>query len=277
MSHASQNHSSQNQAPQNQATQGRVFIDSHCHIDAEAFSDLPSLLNTCQAKGVNDIIVPGLYEAQWLQIQQLAAQFSSLHIAFGRHPWWLKPEDSVEIFTEDLLAQASHPSCIAIGETGIDAAKNINLDLQRRWFEAHIQVAAELNKPLIIHAVRSHPHIQELLKKYRGKARGVIHAFSGSAELAGQYWRLGFYLGIGGTITYPRGSKTQQAVKALPLEALLLETDAPDMPLCGRQGEPNQPYFVVEIAQLVAQLRGESLATIAAATSENCRRLFDIR
>ncbi len=250
------------------------FIDSHCHIDDPIFSDLPAVLAAAQAYAVEAVVVPGLYESQWQTLQRLSQQYRQLYVAYGRHPWWVNAVDDIECFAQALFDMADQNHCVAIGETGIDGLKPTDLALQQRWFEQHIRIAVELDKPVIVHAVRAHPQIQQTLAKYKGRVRGVIHGFSGSPELAQQYWRLGFYLGIGGTITYPRGSKTQRAVQAMPLEALLLETDAPDMPLHGRQGQANHPRYVAEIARCVARLKGVEVELVAEATASNTSLLF---
>lgn len=253
------------------------LIDSHCHIDHQAFHDLASTLKACAKQGITDLVVPGLNVQQWQSLIGIHQRHNNLHIAFGCHPWWITPDANLKVFADTLAEYANKKCCIAIGETGIDGLKSIDLGVQQKWFEQHIKIARAANKPLIIHAVKAHPQIQQTLAQYKGKVRGVIHGFSGSAELANHYWRLGFHLGIGGTITYPRGTKAQQAVKELPLEAILLETDAPDMPLHGLQGKPNHPTKIWDIARRVANLRGQPLEEIAAVTTKNCFDLFGIQ
>ncbi|HEY0892744.1 MAG TPA: TatD family hydrolase, partial [Cellvibrio sp.] len=145
---------------------------------------------------------------------------------------------------------------------------------QQQLLTIHIDVANQLHKPLIIHCVRAHNELIALLKKSKAQVGGVIHAFSGSYEVAQQYVDLGFYLGIGGTITYERAQKTRAAAAKIPLECLVLETDAPDMPLYGKQGQRNSPVNIPQIAQVLADLRGIAIDEIAAATSRNAMRLF---
>src|SRR5690606_13153989 len=130
---------------------------------------------------------------------------------------------------------------------GLDANIDASMALQLLVLRAQLEVAAKCDKPVILHCVKAHNQLLEALDT-SGVKRGVIHAFSGSSELAEQYWRRGFYLGIGGTITYERALKTRRAVQQLPLEALLLETDAPDMPMAGKQGERNSPEYLPEVA-----------------------------
>src|SRR5690606_10932943 len=150
-------------------------------------------------------------------------------------------------------------SCVALGECGLDKLKEVNLEQQQRLFAMQVELASELELPLIIHCCKAHNEVIALLRRHRLPAGGVIHAFSGSTQIAETYVELGFRLGIGGTITYERARKTRQAVANVPLTALLLESDAPDMPLCGRQGERNSPQYLPDIAQVLAQLRGQPL------------------
>jgi TatD DNase family protein len=140
--------------------------------------------------------------------------------------------------------------------------------------DVHLQVARELSMPIIIHCRKAHNEMMKSLSGQNIKSGGVIHAFSGSIDLAKQYWALGFYLGVGGTITYERANKTRETVKQLPIEAMVLETDAPDMPLSGKQGQRNSPENIPEVARTLANIRGDSLQYIAQQTTENTKKLF---
>jgi len=146
--------------------------------------------------------------------------------------------------------------------------------LQQQLLTLHIDIANQLHKPLIIHCVRVHNELIAQLKKSKIHSGGVIHAFTGSYETARQFVDMGFYLGVGGSITYERAQKTRTALTKIPLEYLLLETDAPDMPLQGQQGQRNSPENIPRIAQVLAELRGVSCAEIAAATWANTQALF---
>ena len=148
--------------------------------------------------------------------------------------------------------------------------------LQCQSLQVHAEIACGLNKPLIIHSVKTHAEVLATLRPLRGKLTGVVHGFSGSYEIAQEYIRLGLAIGVGGTITYKRAQKTRDAVSRLPMDALLLETDSPDMPLAGKQGQPNLPIFLPEVATRLAELRGESIDEIARATTANSRRLFQV-
>ena len=130
------------------------------------------------------------------------------------------------------------------------------------------------NLPLIVHSVRANDTVAKILRRFKPARGGVIHAFSGSLHQAEAFWQLGFRLGIGGVISYERANKTREAIRAMPLEALLLETDAPDMPLQGRQGEINTPASLPSIALLLAQLRQQPLADVISVLHESTLRLF---
>ncbi|MFT6388683.1 MAG: TatD DNase family protein, partial [Cellvibrionaceae bacterium] len=192
-------------------------------------------------------------------------------------PWRLnslegKVLDSAQL--TQLEYYLSQEKCVAVGECGLDALIESGLDKQQAIFEQQIQIACKLELPLIIHVRKTHNETLKLLSHYRPKAGGVIHGFTGSVDLAQRYWSLGFYLGIGGSITYPRANKTRKTVKGMPLESLLLETDAPDMPLSGFQGEPNSPLRLPDIAHALAELRQDTFESICHVTTENSRQLF---
>lgn len=269
------------------------YVDTHCHFDADDFADQqPQLWQACCARGVKTLIIPGVEPAQWQTAAQLSQRYSGIYYAVGIHPWWIEKilPDSLlnnsssqhsemlidDDWRRDLHTQVSAKNCVAIGECGLDGTITTPMVQQQQLFELHLQLAQELTKPLIIHSVKAHNDVFALLKKYRPRAGGVIHAFSGSLQQAQAYWQLGFYLGVGGTITYERAKKTRHAVTELPLEAIVLETDAPYMPLSGRQGEPNRPDYLPDIAHTLAQLRGQSLHHIAQQTTHNAKHLFGI-
>ncbi|WP_045855659.1 TatD family hydrolase [Teredinibacter purpureus] len=267
-----------------------MLIDSHCHFDFDVFtSQRTAILRRCDERGVQHIVMPGTSPAQWNTLQQLCEHNPVLHYGVGIHPWWIDsvigdgvpasepPHSSYfrrcERFREALHAHVAQPSCIAIGECGLDATRNIPLKDQVAVLEWHCAIAVERQMPLIVHCVKAHNELVQCINKFSGLT-GVVHAFSGSLELAQQYWQRGFYLGVGGTITYARAAKTRRAITAMPLESLLLETDAPDMPLQGKQGQVNSPEYLPEIAQELAVLRQVSTADIAVATRNNTLRLF---
>jgi TatD DNase family protein len=199
--------------------------------------------------------------------------------AAGLHPWWVKDylaNHTVDDLSQALIINMQDKKCVALGETGLDAIIDLDLSIQVTCLEVHIKLAQQFSKPLILHSRKTHAELISILKKVQLNPTGVVHAFSGSYEQAKAFIDAGLYLGIGGVITYERANKTREAVKKIPLEYLLLETDAPDMPLQGQQGEINSPINVVSIANHLAELKQEPLDHIARITTENAHRLFGI-
>lgn len=255
-----------------------VFFDSHCHFDFSDFDqDRNAVWQQCNSQGIQYLTIPGVAPGQWDAARKIAQEYKNIYCAAGLHPWWIKnSEQNFAALSQGLREYVSLSKCVAIGECGLDAAIETPLQLQHDVLDIHLQLAQEISVPLIIHCRKAHNELLQQLKHYRFGAGGVIHGFSGSYEMAMQYWAMGFRLGIGGTITYERANKTREAVKQLPIEAILLETDAPDMPIYGEQGKRNSPSNILIIANTLAGLRGESLGHIAAKTTRNAQQLFKI-
>ncbi|GGY75324.1 deoxyribonuclease [Cellvibrio zantedeschiae] len=255
------------------------FFDSHCHFDFAIFDhDRDLVWSECNALGLNSMLVPGVAPSQWEKAAQVADKNLHIYLGVGLHPWWIEKEfaQNFNMLKQQLADNLSLKKCVAIGECGLDAGIETPLEVQHQVLDVHLQLAHETKMPVIIHCVKAHNELLQQLKKYQLPAGGVIHAFSGSYEMATQYWSMGFRLGIGGTITYERANKTRNAVKQLPLDAILLETDAPDMPLNGKQGQRNSPVNIIAIAQTLADLRAESIEHVATHTTTNTRQLFKI-
>jgi len=253
------------------------FIDSHCHFDDDAFAhDRPEVWLACQSRGVKTLVIPGVEPQQWPHAVVLSQTYAGVYYALGVHPWWIEKLSAADHETwQQRLRECVHSEkCVAIGECGLDGTINTPIADQLPVFEAHLELAQSCHKPVIIHSVKAHNDVLALLKKYHLPAGGVVHAFSGSLEQALAYWQLGFFVGIGGTITYERALKTRRAVAAMPLEAILLETDAPFMPLSGHQGQRNRPDLLPDVAKTLAELRAQTLQKIAQQTTYNAQTLF---
>lgn len=261
-----------------------VFVDSHCHFDAAVFAaDRAAVLHKCNTQGIAQLIIPGVTPAQWPLLAQLSQQYPGLYYALGVHPWWLAELQlgaavAQHALREQLSASltAAGDKCVALGEAGLDATINTPLSVQQELLLLHIELANQFHKPLIIHSVKTHNEILACFKQQPPRYGGVIHAFSGSLDTAQQFIARGFLLGVGGTITYERAQKTRATFSKVPLQYLLLETDAPDMPLCGKQGERNSPEYLPLIAQALAQLQGVSIEQVARITTQNACQLFSL-
>ena len=249
------------------------LIDSHCHLDVSEFSaDLFETLNRGKKAGVVAFVVPAIDFACWQSLSHLALKYSVLKPAFGLHPMFLERFESSQL--DALPDWLTKPECVAVGECGLDFfIPNFDSALQELVFIEHIKLAKQFGKPLIIHARKSTERVIQLLKQY-GPVTGVIHSYSGSLEQAQQLIKMGFMLGIGGPITYPRSNRIRALVKEIPLEYLLLETDSPDQPLFGEQGQRNEPMHLPKIALAIADARNVPVDLIAEQTTQNALRLF---
>ncbi|NQZ07668.1 MAG: TatD family hydrolase [Algicola sp.] len=251
------------------------LIDSHCHLDfAEFDEDRDTLIDSLLTRGVSSVIVPAVKPGNWQTVLDLTAKHDNLYPALGIHPCFL--EGSKRHDVDDLAALIEqNPQVIAVGECGLDFTLD-NVDEQRYYFTAQIKLAQQFKLPLIIHHRKCHDIILAFLRKFKPQQGGVIHAFSGSYQQAQQYIDLGFKLGIGGTITYSRAGKTREVVCKVPLESLILETDAPDMPIYGRQGERNSPAYLGEVFTVLTLLRDEPAVEIEKQLLANTRSLFSL-
>jgi TatD DNase family protein len=258
-----------------------ILFDTHCHFDFPEFdAQRPLIWSKAQSLGVTRLLIPSVQPDIWYQAKQISKTTSGIVWAAGLHPWWIK--DFLNNHTLDDLIHLLNSAiedkhCVAIGETGLDAVIDLDLSVQITSLQCHIDCAKKSVKPLILHSRKTHTELMAIIKQNQYQLRGVIHAFSGSYEQARAFVDAGFYLGIGGVITYDRANKTREAIKNIPLDYLLLETDAPDMPLQGQQGKVNSPINLLEIAKCLAELKQLSLDKIAEQTTHNAETLFGIQ
>ena len=239
-----------------------VLFDSHCHLDlAELSPQLELHLANAKAVGVEGFLVPAVQSSAWLPLLELKRRYG-FYIALGVHPWWASQYEFEAL--SGLEALAALPDVCAIGEIGLDfALDEQSFALQRQCFDVQLQLAAKLKKPVILHHRKSQNELLQTLKQQQFSQGGILHAFSGSFQQGKAFIDMGFKLGIGGTITYGRAEKTRKAVKQFPLEALVLETDSPSMPLHGFQGEINTPAQLPLVLKELAELRAEDPQHIA--------------
>jgi TatD DNase family protein len=226
------------------------------------------------AAGVDVQVVPAVDAAGWPTLKAVCAQFPGLHAAYGLHPMYLAEHRPEHL--HDLRGWIERERPVAVGECGLDFfVEGLDADAQRTYFDGQLRLAREFDLPVIVHARRAVDAVIAAIRAVGG-LRGVVHSFSGSAEQAAQLHKLGFLLGIGGPVTYERANRLRGIVATMPLEQLLLETDSPDQPGAAHRGERNEPAHLVEVLDAVAQLRGVSRETLAAATDANAERLFNL-
>ncbi|MDF2154450.1 TatD family hydrolase [Vibrio sp. CAU 1672] len=253
------------------------LFDTHCHFDFEMFrDDFEHHLQRAKEQGVARILIPSVGPQNWSRIQSLAAQHTSLYYALGFHPYFLDGNfQHHQSQLEQLIARADD-RCVAIGECGLDFALTVPVEWQEAALSAQFDLAKSYDLPVILHCRKAHNRLIQLVKKAQLPRGGVVHAFSGSYQQAMEWVKLGFYIGVGGTITYPRAKKTRDAIQRLPLNTVVLETDAPDMPILGYQGQANHPDKLIHVLKSLSALRGEPLQSIASQVWENSNFAFSL-
>lgn len=252
------------------------MIDSHCHLDFPEFDhDREQVWQTALSKGLRGLLIPGTEAQHFERVQQISGERDNFWYGLGLHPWFLdeEPENDLQQLQRALENSSYDLKCVALGEIGLDFAIEKEPKTQLRAFEKQLELAQQHRLPVIVHHRKSHNELIRLLKQYPN-LRGVIHAFSGSEYEAETYVKMGFKLGIGGTITYPRAKKTKQAIQAVGLSHLLLETDAPSMPLQGYQGQRNSPELLPVVAETLAGLMQVSVTEVESQTTANFKQLF---
>lgn len=251
-----------------------MLADSHVHLDAHAFdADRPQVLQRAHVAGIGQMVVPAVDAASWTRIRDLcAARPRTLFPAYGLHPLYLRQHTPGDV--DALLSWCGANPCIAIGEIGLDFHRgDLDPASQRDYFTRQLALARELALPVIVHARQALEEVILTLRRHSG-VRGVVHSFSGSEEQARRLWQLGFLIGIGGPVTYARAQRLRRIVAGMPIEYLLLESDAPDQPDANHRGQRNEPAYVAEVLRCVAALRDEAEHDVADATTANARRLF---
>lgn len=251
------------------------LIDSHSHFDDGSFdTDRAQALARARAAGVKIQIIPSISAAFWPRLRATCRAYPGLYPAYGLHPMFLsehQPEHLSELETWLVEEQA-----VAVGECGLDYySPELDPKAQRHYFLAQLSIARNLQLPVIIHARHAVDEVLQALRKQPG-LRGVVHSFSGSLQQAQQLCELGFCLSFGGPLTYERAKRLRQVVQALPIEALLIETDAPDQPLSSHRGERNEPAYLPEVLSTLASLRNTDANTLAAQLYQNTLKVFKL-
>lgn len=257
------------------------LIDTHTHLDFEMFDDdRAQVIARARNAGVERIVVLGVHAANWQRVWQLACDEPSVHAALGLHPVFLEQHQDAHVqqLRDWLERLRGEPKLCAVGEIGLDYyIDNPDIERQQRLLEAQLALAADFSLPVLLHVRRAHAPMIATLKRYKLERSGVIHAFSGSWEEAREYLRLGFRLGLGGAGTWPQAQRMHRVLGQLPLEAIVLETDAPDIPPAGHAGERNSPELLPEICRRLADLKGIDAHALAAASYRNSCELFGWR
>lgn len=249
------------------------LVDSHCHLDVAEFDpDREAVLARARAAGVTRIVVPAIDAAAWPKLRDVCAVDDGLHAAYGLHPLLLAEHRQEHLRALRDWLERERP--VAVGECGLDFyVEDLDRDAQRHCFDAQLELAREFDLPLVVHARRA---VEQVIHAIRaiGGLRGVVHSYAGSLEQARQLHELGFLIGLGGPVTYARAKRLRNVAAQVPLEQLLLETDAPDQPDCESRGTRNEPARLPRVLAEIAGLRDMAPEALAEATTANARRLF---
>jgi TatD DNase family protein len=257
-----------------------VLFDSHCHLHDRRVGDAAAQIERAQAAGVAGFLLAGVDPEGWRDELALYARFPGLLLSYGVHPQIVASAGESATQMVDALALAldgALPRPAALGETGLDGLEQnrASLPLQAQLFRRQIALSVEHALPLVLHVLRAHPQALAVLSSVKlPERRGVLHSCSASAELLREYLALGFSISFSGAVANPTARRLHAAARAVPLDRLLVETDAPDQTPVSLRPARNEPAFLVEIVRALAQIRGESEQVLARATSENARRLF---
>jgi len=261
-----------------------VLIDTHCHLDAREFSaDTRQVIERATAAGVQAMVIPAVERGNFEAVRQLAHQFSGGRYALGIHPIavpYARDED-LDFLKDQVRLALNDERFVGIGEIGLDFfLPNLKEPAMRArqaaFFDAQLRIAQDFDLPVIVHVRRSQDEVLKYLRR-REAVFGIAHAFNGSFQQAEQFVGRGFVLGFGGAMTFERALQIRRLAVELPLDSLVLETDAPDIPPSwlgepGSERPRNEPAEVARIGQVLAQLRGVAFDEIVAATARNARR-----
>lgn len=254
-----------------------MIFESHAHYDDVAFDeDREELLSSLQENEIEYVINVGASLKSTASTVELTKRYPFIYGAAGVHP-----SETAELNEENfkwLVAQCKQPKMVAVGEIGLDYYwEEPEHEVQKIWFEKQLELARELGKPVIIHSRDAAKDTYDILCAHRAnEIGGVIHCYSYSAEMALDYVRMGFYIGIGGVVTFKNGKKMKEVVEAVPIERILLETDSPYLAPEPNRGKRNSSLNIPYIAQKIAEIKGMSYEEVVEVTNKNARTLFHI-
>lgn len=252
-----------------------MFVDSHCHVNfPELAAQMPDILERMKNNGVGRALCVSVNLPDWPGLLKLVEQHDELYASVGVHPDY---EDTIEPTVEDLIERSIHPKVIAIGETGLDYFRLTgDLSWQRERFRRHIRAARHTQLPLIIHTRSSSQDTLDIMKEEGAQeARGVMHCFTESWDVAQASMDLGFYISFSGIVTFKKATELQEVARRMPLDRILIETDSPYLAPVPHRGKLNDPSKVVHVAEMIATLRSTTTQEIEEASTNNFFNLFN--
>lgn len=250
-------------------------FDTHAHLSASRFDgDRDAVVASLPEKGVALVVECGTEPADWDGVRRLS-EHAFIYAAYGVHPH--SAADVSDGYLQDLSNRLQDPKCVALGEIGLDYHYDFSpRDVQQRVLREQLECALAVGKPVILHDREAHEDMLDILRSFGGKLRGVMHCYSGSADMVSEWIDLGLYIGFGGAITFDKAVRPCKAAQAVPLDRLLIETDCPYMTPVPYRGRRNDPSYVALVCEKLAELRGMASEEMARITLENGKRLFGI-
>lgn len=254
-----------------------MLVDSHCHLDMLDLTDtdgsLQPYLDAARSNGIEHMLCVSVNFEDWPRMCDKTRGHPEVSLSVGVHP---DHADCHEPTVAELVERSHEAGVVAIGETGLDYYHGEgDLEWQRERFRTHIRAARECGKPLIVHTREAREDTLRILREERAEeAGGVLHCFTEDYDMARQAMELGFYISFSGIVTFKNAVELKAVARQVPLERLLVETDSPYLAPVPKRGKPNQPAYVRHVAEYLAELRGETFAELAVATTENFYRLF---
>jgi TatD DNase family protein len=251
-----------------------MIFDTHAHYDSEQFEeDREALLSGLPAQGVRNVINVGATLEGCRASVELAEKYPFIYAAVGVHP------DEVGELSEETFAwlreATKHPKVVAVGEIGLDYHWNVEpQEVQQRWFIRQLELAREQNLPVNIHSREAAQDTMQIMQEHARGLQGIIHCYSYSREMAEEYVKMGFHIGIGGVVTFKNSKKLKNVAASIPVERIVLETDCPYMAPVPYRGKRNNSAYIDKVAEEIASLRGMTKEEVLQITEENARRLF---
>lgn len=249
-----------------------MFIDTHCHLFSEYYDDIEKVIKECKENGITKIIVSGCDMKTNIEVLNLVNKYDILYGSIGFHP------TELENFTDEYFSfieeNINNKKIIAIGEIGLDYHyDNTDKEKQKYVFKRQLEIAERYNKPIIVHTRDAIGETYNILKEY--KLKGSIHCFGGSLEMAKEFIKLGYMIGVGGIISFKNAKTIKDVVRNIDLEYILLETDSPYLAPEPYRGTSNSPKYIPIIASNVADIKNTSIAEVARVTTTNAEGVFD--
>ncbi|MEM7359439.1 MAG: TatD family hydrolase [Pseudomonadota bacterium] len=261
-------------------TATNTLIDTHCHLDFSEFDqDRDQVIKQAAASGVTTIIVPAVTQATWPRTIETCRTQTGQHgvrllLALGMHPMFIEQHQPQHLTELDQVIEQHQP--IAVGEIGLDFySTDADHDKQTAYFTKQLIIAKRHDLPVIIHNRKAHDQCISLLREHQPRG-GIVHAFNGSLQQAEKYIEMRFLLGFGGMLTFERSRKLRALAEALPLQSIVLETDAPDMTVSQHRGERNSPEYLPYVMEALAEIKNMAASQVAETSCQNVLRVFGV-